>query len=1801
MSLFSAGALLVVMVISSCELPKLESPFKLLSTSITGTVTNPAGDPVDGVEVSVGSVSVQSGEDGTFNLEGIANVGTVILSTKKAGYNDYRKFIETPAGTMKHDIQPSYAYTTTVSGKLSDPLAGPVDKSNFTITSSTGGKTATTTDPEGNYTIKVKHAGEFTLTATAPDKRLIGRRKIKAATTPQKPVSKENADPIELERNNAKKFTLELKDPLDNAVTSPVYTAADFTSSSGAAVEFDTTAPAPPQGSYKLQVLTGGGPGTFTVTVAAKGLFGEKESAEINPGAAGTNYPVAVPYRYTTTVSGRVTAGTTPIEDADISVTSTGTGANERLAAISSAPASRKTDNLGNYSITVNHQGDFNIQAEKAGYRSPTAPVTVSGTGGTETGNFALTPIRKTVTGLSYGATSLVLPRNEDLTDDQLADLRPRITPAGASVTYKVEPALPAGLDLDTSSGEITGTPTAITAAGNYVVTAEGDTAAGYSGSASHTINIRVARVTRRRGIVTGGRVTVTRFTLELKDPLGNPIPGYTAADFTSSSGAAVQITGTVINGIYPLQVLTTGPGTFTVTAAAKGLFGEKESAEINPGAAGTNYPVTVPYRYRTTVSGRVTRGAAPIENADISVTSTGSGANERKAAITSATASRKTDNLGNYSIAVNHQGDFNIRAEKAGYRSPAAPVTVSGTGGTETENFVLTPIRRTVTGLSYTATSLILSRNEDLTDAQLADLRPTITPVGAVVTYSVEPDLPAGLTLDTSSGEITGTPTAITPAGDYVVTAEGDTAAGYSGSASHTINIRVDDAVTGGGVTVTRFTLELKDPLGNPIPGYTAADFTLSIGAAVQITGTVINGIYPLQVLTTGPGTFTVTAAAKGLFGEKESADIDPAAAGTNYRVTVPYRYTTIVSGRVTAGTTTPVEDADISVTSIGTGANERLAVISSTLASRKTDNLGNYSITVNHQGNFQIRAKKAVYNFPAVPVTVSGIGGTETGINFELAQTVTDLSYTATSLVLTRNEALTPDQLADLRPSITPTGASVIYSVWPELPAGLELDESTGHITGTPTAITAAGDYLVTAVGAPGTGYSDWASHTINIRVDDAVTGGGVTVTRFTLELKDPLGNPIPGYTAADFTSSSGADVEITGDVTDGIYPLQVTATESFTVTAAAKGLFGEKESAEINPAAAAGTNYRAAVPYRYTTTVSGGVTAGTTPVEDADISVTSTGTGANERLAVISSTPASRKTDNLGNYSITVNHQGDFNIQAEKAGYRSPAAPVTVSGTGGTETENFVLTRTVTGLSYGASSLVLTRNEALTPDQLADLRPSITPTGASVTYSIDPDLPPWLTLDTSSGEIRGTPTVNTAAGDYVVTAVGNTADGYSGSASHTINIRVDAVTRFTLELRDASGSPIPGYTAADFTSSSGAAVEFDTTAPAPSEGIYPLQVTATESFTVTVAAKGLFGEKESAEINPATAAGNNYFTDVPYRYTTTVSGQVTVGTTPIENADISVTSTGTGANERRALITHTRTLGYKTDSNGWYSITVNHQGDFNIRAEKADYLPSSVPVSGTGGTKPGYDIGLTPTEIEDLTELHYETGGGNLVLVENEALTPAQEAAMRPIITPAGASVTYTINRKLPKGLNFDESTGRITGKPTRPSQRYLSGVYIGWDYTVTATGKMADGYTGSASYTMYIRVARALPKGLSYGVINGFLNTSLEINHQLEIPTGFLEPSRPHGIVDDQFDVAFVRIPVRPGCRDLSSSIAPNGIVRYNEANVAGPPGLFKYRVRVTGKGPYAGTRIAPLNIEIKDMTAPDDPPVVNCYE
>src|SRR5262245_57237362 len=81
--------------------------------------------------------------------------------------------------------------------------------------------------------------------------------------------------------------------------------------------------------------------------------------------------------------------------------------------------------------------------------------------------------------------------------------------------------------------------------------------------------------------------------------------------------------------------------------------------------------------------------------------------------------------------------------------------------------------------GLSYTSPNLYP------VGLEIAPLQPAVS--GTVTQYSVAPALPAGLTLNANTGEISGSPAAVSPATTYAITAENS-----SGSTSFRLSIAV-------------------------------------------------------------------------------------------------------------------------------------------------------------------------------------------------------------------------------------------------------------------------------------------------------------------------------------------------------------------------------------------------------------------------------------------------------------------------------------------------------------------------------------------------------------------------------------------------------------------------------------------------------------------------------------------------------------------------------------------------------------------------------------------------------------------------------------------------------------------------------------------------------------------------------------------------------------------------------------------------------------------------------------------------
>jgi hypothetical protein len=264
-------------------------------------------------------------------------------------------------------------------------------------------------------------------------------------------------------------------------------------------------------------------------------------------------------------------------------------------------------------------------------------------------------------------------------------------------------------------------------------------------------------------------------------------------------------------------------------------------------------------------------------------------------------------------------------------------------------------------TGLTYSVPAAIYTVN-----VKVPDNVPHLD-AGVARSYAIAPSLPAGLSFDTTSGVISGTPTVASPTAMYVVTAEN-----AYGKATATLSVAVN---------------------ASPPTDLTYAPQNPSYPVGMPITP---------NVPSNAGGQIAMYSVAPAL---PPGLSLDPA--------------TGVISGTPT---------------------------------------------TIAPAASFVVTG-------------VNGYGSTQSTLSI----TITDDPPTA--LAYSVNPALYPRGTAILSNIPSHTGGAVIsYSISPDLPAGLVMDPSTGVITGTPTTVTPAADYTVTATNAGG-------SAQVTLRIEVAV----------------------------------------------------------------------------------------------------------------------------------------------------------------------------------------------------------------------------------------------------------------------------------------------------------------------------------------------------------------------------------------------------------------------------------------------------------------------------------------------------------------------------------------------------------------------------------------------------------------------------------------------------------------------------------------------------------------------------------------
>jgi hypothetical protein len=328
-----------------------------------------------------------------------------------------------------------------------------------------------------------------------------------------------------------------------------------------------------------------------------------------------------------------------------------------------------------------------------------------------------------------------------------------------------------------------------------------------------------------------------------------------------------------------------------------------------------------------------------------------------------------------------------------------------------------------------------------------------TIAASNSPASYSVTGTLPTGLSLATSTGVISGTPT---QAGSFPVTVGATNATG-TGTASLTITVTaagaapvISSATTATATVGTAFTYTIaasNSPASYSVTGTLPTGLSLATSTGV-ISGTPTQaGSFPVTIgatNTTGTGTalLTITVSAAG------AAPVISSAATASATVGAAFSYTIAASGSPTNYSVTGALPAGVSlVTSTG--------VISG---------------TPTQAGSF--------------PVTIGATNTTGTG-TASLTITVASLPVAAAPVVTSATTA-SATVGSTFTYTITASNNPASYSLTGTLPPGLSLATSTGVISGTPTQ---AGSFPVT-IGATNTTGTGTASLTIAVSAAPAPT---------------------------------------------------------------------------------------------------------------------------------------------------------------------------------------------------------------------------------------------------------------------------------------------------------------------------------------------------------------------------------------------------------------------------------------------------------------------------------------------------------------------------------------------------------------------------------------------------------------------------------------------------------------------------------------------------------------------------------------
>jgi uncharacterized repeat protein (TIGR01451 family) len=831
-------------------------------------------------------------------------------------------------------------------------------------------------------------------------------------------------------------------------------------------------------------------------------------------------------------------------------------------------------------------------------------------------------------------------------------------------VSYSVTPALPVGLSFDSVSGVISGTPLVVSSSNTYTVTATNS-----GGSTSFGISITINDVAPSSLSYNSPNVFTKDVAIAPLSPSssGGAVVSYSVSPALPSGLSLDSVSG-VISGT---PSVISSLATYTVTATNSG------------GSTSFGIVITV----NDSAPSALSYSSPNVFTKDV--------------AIAPLSPSVSGGAVVSYSIAPTLPLGLSFDAASgvisgtpSVIRSSATyTVTATNSGGSTSFGVIITVNDSAPSSLSYTSPN-VFTKNVAITP-----LSPSISG-GAVVSYSIAPALPFGLSFDTASGVISGTPSVISGSSTYTVTATNS-----GGSTSFGVVITVNDS-TPALLSYSSPNVFTKDvaitPLSPTVSGGAVVSYSVSpalpLGLNFDTASGVISGT---PSVIAGSSTYTVTAVNSG--------------GSTSFGVII----TVNDSAPSTLSYTSPnVFTKDVAIAPLSPSVSGG-AVVSYSIAPTLPLGLSFDAASGVISGTPSVIRSSATYT-----VTATNSGGST---SFGVIITVNDsapsaLSYSSPN-VFTKDVAIAP-----LSPSVS-GGMVVTYSVSPSLPLGLSFDTTTGVISGTPSVISSSDTYTVTAVNSGGA-----TSFGVVITVNDSAPSSlsYISPNVFTKDVAiAPLSPAVSGGAVVSYSIAPALPLGLNFDTASGVIsgtPSVISSSATYTVTATNTGgstSFGVIIT--VNDSAPSALSYNS--PNVFTKdvaiaplnpSVSGGavVSYSITPALPLGLSLNTT-------TGIISGTPL---------------------VISSSATYT-----VTATNTGGATSFGIVITvndSAPSALSYNSPN-VFTKDVAIAP-----LNPSVSG-GAVVSYSITPTLPLGLSFDTALGVISGIPSVISSSATYTVTA--------------------------------------------------------------------------------------------------------------------------------------------------------------------------------------------------------------------------------------------------------------------------------------------------------------------------------------------------------------------------------------------------------------------------------------------------------------